>query len=273
MWAIAAPGFAQLVAAKDGPVVYGHHHLNVTSVAEQTKFWSALGGVPITKIGSAPVNVFKFQNVFVFLNERAPSGGTKGTSVNHVGFTVPNVRAVLDKLAAAGYPIITKGEVPPSLEVKNDVAFNPDLRVYIAYVMAPDNIKVEFVQDDKLAVPITLDHVHFATPKVEELRAWYVKVFSARAEKQGTFEAAVLPGVNLRFSPSADPVAGTPGRALDHIGFEVKNLEQFCKDLASRGIQFARPFARFPDRGTANALLTDPSGTSVELTEGLDKIQ
>ena len=31
---------AQLLAAKDGPIVYGHHHLVVTDVAEHKKFWA-----------------------------------------------------------------------------------------------------------------------------------------------------------------------------------------------------------------------------------------
>ena len=36
---------AQLVAAKEGPVVYGHHHLNTTSVEAQKKFFvDTLGG-------------------------------------------------------------------------------------------------------------------------------------------------------------------------------------------------------------------------------------
>ena len=40
---------AQLVAAKDGPIVYGHHHVNATSVDEHMKFWvDALGGVKTT---------------------------------------------------------------------------------------------------------------------------------------------------------------------------------------------------------------------------------
>jgi hypothetical protein len=49
---VASSASAQLVAAKDGPVVYGHHHLNVTSVEPQKKFFvDALGGTAI-KIGT-----------------------------------------------------------------------------------------------------------------------------------------------------------------------------------------------------------------------------
>ena len=43
---------AQLTAAKDGPVVYGHHHLNTTNVEAQKKFFvDTLGGAAI-KIGT-----------------------------------------------------------------------------------------------------------------------------------------------------------------------------------------------------------------------------
>jgi hypothetical protein len=60
----------------------------------------------------------------------------------------------------------------------------------------------------------------------------------------------------------------TKGRRLDHIGFEVPNLEAFCKRLASMGVSFDVPYQKSTD-GVAHAMLTDPWGTSIELTEGL----
>jgi hypothetical protein len=55
---------------------------------------------------------------------------------------------------------------------------------------------------------------------------------------------------------------------LDHIGFEVSGLEAFCRRLAGLGVTFDVPYSK--DRtGVANARLTDPWGTSIELTEGL----
>src|SRR6185436_16359024 len=43
---------AQLLAAKDGPIVYGHHHLNTTNTETTRKFWiDALGGV-LVKFGT-----------------------------------------------------------------------------------------------------------------------------------------------------------------------------------------------------------------------------
>ena len=45
---------AQLLAAKDGPIVYGHHHLNVTSIDAHKRFWvDTLGGRAV-KVGTSP---------------------------------------------------------------------------------------------------------------------------------------------------------------------------------------------------------------------------
>jgi catechol 2,3-dioxygenase-like lactoylglutathione lyase family enzyme len=55
---------------------------------------------------------------------------------------------------------------------------------------------------------------------------------------------------------------------LDHIGFEVTNLEAFCKALEAKGVRFDRPYGKLPS-GFGLAFLTDPWGTYIELTEGL----
>src|SRR5829696_9000514 len=84
---------AQLVAAKDGPVVYGHHHLNTTNIVAQKKFFvDTLGGKLVT-VGTNNTEIVEFPNVLVFFRAtQQPTGGTRGTTVNHVGFSVPNLR-------------------------------------------------------------------------------------------------------------------------------------------------------------------------------------
>jgi len=67
-------------------------------------------------------------------------------------------------------------------------------------------------------------------------------------------------------------VVATPGRAIDHIGFEIKNLEAFTKKLESQGIKLASPYRQVPALNISIAFITDPWGTYIELTEGLDKI-
>jgi hypothetical protein len=102
-----------------------------------------------------------------------------------------------------------------------------------------------------------------------DMQAWYVKVFGAVPGKRDQWDAADLPGVNLSFTPARNPVvAPTAGRVLDHIAFEVRNLESFCKNLEASGVKLDQEYSKPAGRPFANAFLTDPWGTRVELTEG-----
>src|SRR3982750_1099574 len=92
---------AQLVAAKDGPIVYGHHHLHTTHMAAQKKFFVETLGGKLIQIGTNNAEVVEFPNVLIFFRPmQAPTGGTRGTSVNHIGFSVPSLRPVVDKVKA-----------------------------------------------------------------------------------------------------------------------------------------------------------------------------
>jgi catechol 2,3-dioxygenase-like lactoylglutathione lyase family enzyme len=270
----ASKAAAQLAAAKDGPIVYGHHHLNTTNIEAQKKFFVDTLGGKLIKIGTNNAEIVEFPNVLIFFRpNQAPTGGTRGTTVNHIGFSVPNLRQAVDKIKANGFSMITSTEAP-GREVKDDIAgpLQPG-GASIAFALAPDDVKVELVEAKQQTSPITLHHVHFFNPKNTEMQAWYAKTFGAEPRSGGAFPSAALPGVALNFSPSTDPVVGTQGRAVDHIGFEVKNLEAFCKKLEADGIKLAVPYRTVPALGIAIAFITDPWGTYIEMTEGLDGIK
>ena len=262
---------AQLLAAKDGPIVYGHHHLAASDIPAQLKFFAdTLGGTKIT-FGPQKADVVKFPNVFIFFRNQKPTGGTKGTTVNHIGFSVPNLRQTLDKVKAGGYAIITSSEVAPTQKVVDDIAVTAT-GTTLAFVMGPDDVKVELVEQKQQTVPIMLHHVHFFGQQNAEMQAWYSKVFGATPRTGANFPSATLPGVALNFSPSPEPTVGTSGRALDHLGFEITDLEAFCKKLEAMGIKLAVPYRRAEQVGLGLAFVTDPWGTSIELNEGLDKL-
>jgi len=65
----AAPAAAELTNSA-APVIVGHYHLNVTSVADHQRFWvDTLGGKAV-KIGD--VDAIEFPDVFLLLDEREP---------------------------------------------------------------------------------------------------------------------------------------------------------------------------------------------------------
>ena len=56
----------------------------------------------------------------------------------------------------------------------------------------------------------------------------------------------------------------------DSFDFEIKNLDQFCQNLEARGIKLDRPYSKSASTSFGFAIMTDPWGTRVELTEGYE---
>jgi len=273
--ATASAASAQTITA-EGPVVYGHHHFNTTDMAAQKRFFVETLGGKLATIGTNNLEVIEFPNVFLFFRPmQAPTGGTIGSTVNHVGFSVPDLKPVVAKLKANNYKMITSDSVAATVKITDDIAAaSPTTN--IAFVLGPEDIKVELVEVKAQTAPIQLHHVHFFGEKQAEMRAWYAKVFGALEQPQAqgqVFMTAQLPGVTLSFSPSQTPTVATQGRALDHIGFEVKNLEAFTKKLEADGIPLTVTYRRVDALNIAIAFIKDPWGTNIELTEGLAAIK
>jgi catechol 2,3-dioxygenase-like lactoylglutathione lyase family enzyme len=267
-----AAASAQILVAGQGPIVYGHHHLAVSDIQAHRKFWvDTLGGTPVQM--SPTTEAIRFPNVFVLLRAQAPTGGSKGTTVNHIAFSVPSLRQTVDRIKANGFRMVTRDEVAATQPVADDIAvLGPGTS--IAFAMAPDGVKVEFVEVPSQTLPIALHHVHFFGSDAAAMQAWYAKVFGARPRPgAGAFVSADLPGVALNFTQSPEPTVGTRGRALDHIGFEVDNLEAFCRTLESQGVKLDVTYRKVPQTEIAIAFITDPWGTSIELSEGLDALK
>ena len=115
-----------------------------------------------------------------------------------------------------------------------------------------------------------VDHIHLNVPQdqVAAAKEWYATYFGGVRGKRWRYDAVDLPGININISGVDVTQAPTRGRMLDHIGFEVTNLEAFCKELEAKGIKLDRPYSKLPS-GFGLAFLTDPWGTYIELTEGL----
>lgn len=231
----------------------GHLHLNTTDVEASRKFWVDFLGASVTKLGNT--EVYKFPDALVMARKAEVSGGSEGSIVNHLGFKVKNLAEYLERCEKMGFTIARR--MPETKQ---------------AFVMAPDQTKVELSEDASMSAPIAHHHIHFFSQAVPDIQAWYAKMFGAKPGKRGRFDAADLPGVNLSFSPSETPVAPSKGRGVDHIGFEVKDLEAFVKQMEAQGVKFNVPYRKVPQLGIAIAFFTDPWGTYVELTEGLNKL-
>jgi catechol 2,3-dioxygenase-like lactoylglutathione lyase family enzyme len=243
-----APLVAQLPAPNDAGVSAGHMHLMVRDPEAHKKIWVEALGAQVVNAGS--LELLKLPGIFLILGKAEPADGSEGSSADHFAFRAKDLPATKAKLAAAGVSIV-----------------RDDPREIVA--MFPDKVKVEFYAAPALSVPLEHFHVHFYTNDPDALRAWYIKYFGATTTTQGTSSVTSVPGMVFSFRKTDAPLAATKGRSLDHIGFEVKGLEAFCKKLEADGVKFDAPFRDVPRIGLKIAFLVDPAGTRVELTEGL----
>jgi catechol 2,3-dioxygenase-like lactoylglutathione lyase family enzyme len=239
-------------AATDGRVSNSHIHLFTKDPDVQRHFWVDVMGATAGKMGPDR-DVYTLPKVLVIVDKGNPTAGTEGSIVNHVGFRVRDMKDILDKVAAQHFTI----------QVVNPNKDNPTQ----AFFLGPDGVRIELLAGPNLTTVSENHQVHFFTPDADAMQKWYVANFGAAPQAFGKAKLANLPGVTLIFSPVDTPVAGTKGRALDHIGFEVKDLEAFSKTLEANGVKLDTPYRKVPQMGFAVAFLTDPWGTRIELTE------
>ena len=233
----------------------------------------------VVKIGSGDrqQEIIKFPNVLIFFRPmQAPTGGSIGTTVNHIGFSVPDLRPVVAKIKANGFKMITADSVAANVKVTDDIAAaSPTTN--IAFALGPEDVKVEFVEVKSQKAPIQLHHIHFFGQMNTEMQAWYAKTFGATmlpANPGSAFVQDQLPGVFLNFTPSPTPTVGTTGRSIDHIGFEIKDLRGVHEEARSRrASNWIVPYTKVPQLGIAIAFIKDPWGTNIEMTEGLANIK
>jgi len=249
----AAPAFAQAFPPNAMGVANGHWHLNSKDPEANKKIFVAMGGRAI-KRGDAEVVLFP--GVVVFLQRGMPvtsTGGSVGTVVNHVGFIVQNVQEQTAKWRAAGVTVEPGGNG----------------RLDQAYVNTPDGLRIEILEDKNQPWPIRSEHVHFNVTESEipKMQAWYVKEFGGRAWTRNNAPVVDIPGVQLRFAKVDKAQLPTSSRTLDHIGFDVRNLDAFLKKLAADGVKIEQPYTKNEQTGAALAFVSDPWGTLIELND------
>ena len=250
--------FAQLAPPNPQGVTLGHIHLAVRDVNAQKTFWTGIMGGKLVKNGS--IEMVELPGVYLLFTKADNPASPAGAILNHFGFVVKDMPGALAKWKA------------------NNLRVEPTENPNESYVYAPDDIRVEVYGVPDLAVPIQMNHIHFYASDIPGMQAWYAKTLGATpgkrpcvacVSKPRMIETGNLPGVNLSFGSGAADLAGTKGRAIDHIGFEVTDLDAFAKRLAARGVKLDSPVRKIAGTKLKIAFLTDPWGTYIELTEGL----
>lgn len=237
--------FAQLTTPNDSGIAIGHIHLLSKDPDSMKKIFVEAFGAQVTKTGT--LELLRLPGVYIIINKAEPTAGSVGSSADHFGLSVKNLNEIKTKLAAV------------NVEVQGPFAG------------MPDGLRLELLEDKAQTLPVVMHHIHLTTANGEALRQWYVKTFGAGVGSRRNLPAAIFNGNQVDFLPASgpNPPVATKGRTIDHIGFEVKNLEIFVKKLQAQGLTIEIPYRDMPNLGLKVAFIVDPVGTRIELTEGL----
>ena len=171
--AIAAPAYAQLAPPNAAGITFGHVHLNVKDIDAPPE---AVGGA--LRRGDRRKGPLVARQAARHADRSSarptPTGGSEGTVMDHFGFKVRRLwPRSLTAWRAAGYQVgreFTGAEGFPN-----------------AYLIGPDNLKIEMQEDKSLPVEDrSAYHLHFLLADYVKLRDWYVETFSLESRKRGT---------------------------------------------------------------------------------------
>lgn len=246
---------AQVLPAPNAEgVSTGHTHLVVPDVAAQREFWKSLGAV---ENSSGRLQLLGFPGMYILLREGMPTAAAGVTSANHIAFSIRDYAAYKAIMDAAGATYV--------LDNAEGGQMLADL---------PTGMRIEFLVNAEQAAPIMFHHTHLAAVDQAALLDWYVEVFGAEVGERNGMPSAVIPGgrVDVLAARGETPLP-SQGTAIDHIGFEVADMAAFAAKMERMGIAFNRAPARVDDINLTIAFITDPVGTYIEITEGLDDVK
>ena len=232
-------------------VTMGHWHIASKDVEANKKLFLAMGG-KLYMPGGNPLIMFPGLYINLILGTEKGDGATQGSVVNHVGFIVNNVQEQVSQWKAAGVTVL------PGNNNRLDQAF----------VVTPDGVRMEILEDKTQSMPIRNEHIHLSltAAEVPKAQAWYAKTFGGKTGTRNDQPIVDLPGVQIRFATADTKQAPTRGRVLDHIGFDVKDHAAFVKTIEAAGIKLDEPVRKGPT-GNIITYITDPWGTRIEIVQ------
>jgi len=230
------------------PNITGAHiHLNSADPDVAIAFWTDVIGTSSSGIGSfSGVGTL---GVRILFTRKTPSGPSAGSAIDHLALKVPDLQPVVERLSKTPYK-----------------SFRPQTSTDRLMIDGPDGVRIELIEDNSLYTPLEFNHIHLSSKQPKDLQAWYATNLGARAGSGDNADSILIPGANLTVS-QANSAVPSVDRAIDHISFEVNDLENFAKKLVESGVKLDSAPHAAPELGASVALLSDPSGTRIELME------
>ena len=175
-------------------------------------------------------------------------GSTQGTGVNHIGFSYPDLTAKMAELEAVG--VRGSGVRLQRFPDGSTVRDVPGL-FKLGFIFDPWGTRIELVEDTET---LGFHHIHLSATDPAATLAWYQDVLGGEpASLKGRLDGLRFGDVWVLVSEHGEGTpATTRGRALDHIGFVVPDLDAAAADMRRSGVVFQEDPA-VPEGGRTSA--------------------
>ena len=241
--------FAPAVARAQATLPYDHVHLAAPDQATAVEWYRKNLGGQLSAEGKDRVTFGKIR--FIFL-KAAAAQKSEGTAIDHVGFSVADVDAKMKELEAAGARVLGAARSIPGLGK-------------VGFVEDPWGVKIEVLQDAEL---VGFHHVHLRAPDPAVAVAWYKERFGGEPGKlKGLVDGLKYADMWVLFA--AGTATPSVGRAIDHLGWRVPDLEKTLETLKARDIKVLQgPTALTLATGVVHfSFVEDPAGTKIEVVQ------
>jgi catechol 2,3-dioxygenase-like lactoylglutathione lyase family enzyme len=175
-------------------------------------------------------------------------GSTQGTGVNHIGFSYPDLTAKMAELEAVGVRGSgVRMQRFPDGSTLRDV---PGL-FKLGFIFDPWGTRIEMVEDPDY---LGFHHIHLSASDPAATLAWYQDTFGGEpASLKGQLDGLLFGDVWLLVAAHGEGTpATTEGRAIDHIGFVVPDLDVAAADMRQKDIGFQQE-PMVPEGGRTSA--------------------
>jgi catechol 2,3-dioxygenase-like lactoylglutathione lyase family enzyme len=159
-------------------------------------------------------------------------GSTQGTGVNHISFSFPDLTAKMAELEKVG----VQGS-GVRLQRYPDGSMVRDVPNWFraGFIFDPWGTRIELVQDPDV---VGFHHVHLVAANPSVTLAWYRDRLGGKPVFKGQ-DGLIFGKVLLLMSPQGDGApAPTDGRAIDHLAFVVKDIDQAATELRQSRVTF-----------------------------------
>ena len=256
---------AALVVLPSAPAVaadYHHVHLIASNATEAIGWYSRhLDCEPLSDRDDG-VECDGVQIVF----ETVPTlGSSQRTGIDHISFSYEDLTAKMSELERVG--VGGRGVRLQRFEDGSTLRDVPGLFKY-GFVFDPWGTRIELVED---ADYLGFHHIHLSSTDPDAALSWYRETFGGESARlRDMLDGVLLNDIWLLAMPHEEGVpAATSGRAIDHIAFQVDDLDATTAQLLGAGLDILEAPAVPAGGRTAarRAFVAGPDNVSLALVE------